>query len=84
MSGKYNRSKRDRNRSAYPDRLAARGLSKTPTMPGLDTLLTSAARREREGERVVPNYRTRSNRQWASFHEYVREQGWDWPRHYGG
>jgi hypothetical protein len=38
MSRKHNTQHPDRGRSHYPDRLAARGLTKAPTMPDLDRL----------------------------------------------
>lgn len=37
MSGKYN-TRHNRKRSNYPQRLKARGLSKTPKMPSLESL----------------------------------------------
>lgn len=38
MSGKHNTKHPDRSRSNYPERLEARGLSKTPEMASLDYL----------------------------------------------
>lgn len=46
MSRKYNAQHPDRGRSHYPSRLAARGLTKAPTMPSLDSLRSRQARPE--------------------------------------
>lgn len=45
MASKHHRSKRGRSLSRYKERLAARGLTKSPTMPTLDALRMKQSKR---------------------------------------
>lgn len=45
MSGKFNKQHPDRGRSRYPQRLAARGLSKAPRMEAREVLEARQLRR---------------------------------------
>lgn len=50
MSRKHNTQHPERGRSHYPERLAKRGLTKTPTMPTLDYLRAKQEREKREAD----------------------------------
>lgn len=52
MSKKHNTQHPERSRSRYPQRLAARGLSKTPRMAEIDGSQGLRARQERREEQT--------------------------------